>query len=147
MQSKADEQPPEAAPPMKLLDLPSALLEHTAGMLCAREYYDFSLATRECRVAAKAVERLVVRNEVVRRLALPRGRVSNVLCRKLPHMVVPASVECIGEKAFYDCTSLLSLQAPGVKKLGDLAFFDCLSLTSVRFSPKLYSVGLSLIHI
>ena len=44
-------------------------------------------------------------------------------------------VRSIGERAFYNCTSLTSVTIPNsVTSIGDSAFYDCTSLTSVNYS-------------
>ncbi|MBE6634284.1 MAG: hypothetical protein E7620_08105 [Ruminococcaceae bacterium] len=57
---------------------------------------------------------------------------------------LPEGLTYIGEKSFYGCKKLNSLQLPStVKSVGDKAFFNCSSLTSLTLSPALTSLGAS----
>lgn len=50
---------------------------------------------------------------------------------------IPDSVTNIGDSAFSDCTSLVSITIPGsVTSIGDEAFSRCTSLTSITFSAN-----------
>ena len=52
-------------------------------------------------------------------------------------LVIPDNVTSIGEKAFYNCSSLKSITIPdSVKKIGDSAFSKCSSLASVTFGEN-----------
>lgn len=53
-------------------------------------------------------------------------------CDKLTNIIIPDSVENIGERAFCDCDNLTSVTiGNGVKRIGSYAFEDCTSLTNV----------------
>ena len=57
-------------------------------------------------------------------------------------IVIPDSVEIIGNFAFYDCTSLTSITIPNsVMKIGDNAFRSCTSLTSITIPNSVTSIG------
>ena len=48
----------------------------------------------------------------------------------------------IGERAFYNCTSLTSIEIPdGVTSIGGSAFYDCTSLTSIEIPDSVTSIG------
>ena len=67
-------------------------------------------------------------------------------------IVIPASVTyasvtytvtSIGDWAFYDCSSLTSIEIPNsVTSIGEGAFYDCSSLTSVTIPNSVTSIGL-----
>ena len=51
-------------------------------------------------------------------------------------------VTSIGEKAFYECTSLTSVEIPSsVTSIGKYAFSGCTSLTSVEIPSSVTSIG------
>ena len=53
-------------------------------------------------------------------------------------------VECIGEGAFDNCSSLTSITLPsGVTSIGNYAFYECGSLTSINMSDGVTSIGTS----
>jgi len=55
---------------------------------------------------------------------------------------IPSCVTSIGDGAFYDCTSLMSVTiGNGVTNIGDGAFFDCTSLTSVTIPDSVTNIG------
>ena len=63
------------------------------------------------------------------------------------NVVIPSTyngknVTSIGEEAFYDCTSLTSIEIPNsVTSIGDGAFYRCTSLTSVTIGDSVTSIG------
>ena len=131
--------------PLALLDLPQALLESVAGLLCAREYYSFVLSTRDCHAACGSeVMQRVATNEIARRLMMPpidasqNDEVIVNMCGKCPHLVLPATVERIHNKAFKGAP-LLSIKAPGVTSIGEWAFTGS-TLASAEF-PSLSAMG------
>lgn len=63
--------------------------------------------------------------------------------RELKEVTLPESVGSIGEYAFYDCTGLRSIEAPGTVRIGNYAFFGCSDLRSVDWSSELRSIGAS----
>ena len=51
---------------------------------------------------------------------------------------IPDGVTIIGEEAFYECESLVSVTIPGsVKSIGEEAFYGCASLTEVKYGGTL----------
>ena len=55
---------------------------------------------------------------------------------------VPEGVKSIGERAFYDCTSLTSIQMPDtVTNIGDYAFADCTALASVTLPKNITQIS------
>ena len=56
--------------------------------------------------------------------------------------IIPNSVTNIGESAFYNCDSLISICVPGsVTSIGDSAFEDCSGLTSINIPGSVTSIG------
>lgn len=57
-------------------------------------------------------------------------------------VVIPDGVTSIGDKAFYECSSLTSITIPdGVISIGDEAFQWCRSLTSIAIPDSVTSIG------
>ena len=58
--------------------------------------------------------------------------------------VIPENVRSIGDNAFYDCGSLVSVTIPeGVTSIGSWAFYNCSSLSSVTIPQSVTSIGSS----
>ena len=58
------------------------------------------------------------------------------------HLVISDGVTSIGDKAFYNCSSLTSVEIPeSVTSIGDKAFYNCSSLTSVEIPASVTSIG------
>ena len=63
-------------------------------------------------------------------------------CSKITSVVIPDSVTSIGSSAFYECDSLTSVViGDSVTSIGDYAFYDCDSLTSVVIGDSVTSIG------
>ena len=57
-------------------------------------------------------------------------------------LVIPDNVNSIGDYAFCDCSSLISVTVPNsVTSIGDSAFCDCSSLTSVTVPNSVTTIG------
>ena len=60
----------------------------------------------------------------------------------IPASINGASITTIGEKAFYDCSSLTSITIPNsVTSIGNRAFWYCSSLTSITIGNRVTSIG------
>lgn len=63
-------------------------------------------------------------------------------CTSLTGVTIPEGVTSIGDRAFNDCTSLTSVTIPeGVTSIGDDAFELCVNLTSISLPKSLTSIG------
>lgn len=64
---------------------------------------------------------------------------------KLDNVHIPASVTSIGERAFYQCSGLTSidLSQTAVKSIGNDAFSQCYNLADIKFSDSINSIGTS----
>lgn len=57
---------------------------------------------------------------------------------------IPNSVETIGDRAFYNCTSLTSITIPSsVTSINNLAFYYCTSLKSITITNSITSIGVA----
>ena len=60
----------------------------------------------------------------------------------LKSVVLPSSVQKIGNSAFYECTSLSDFTMPqSITSIGESAFYDCDSLKSLKMSQSVTSIG------
>ena len=67
---------------------------------------------------------------------------TNTLIMTCKNTVIPNSVSCIGDYAFYRCPDFSSVTIPNsVKSIGDYAFYNCSSLTSVDMFSNIESIG------
>ena len=63
-------------------------------------------------------------------------------CSSLVSVTIPEGVTSIGEYAFEDCSSLASVTIPeSVTSIGDRAFWNCSSLASVTIPESVTSIG------
>ena len=60
---------------------------------------------------------------------------------QIAEVVVPASVETIGENAFKNNDQIEEVQAEGVKNIGSQAFENCSALEKVKFGKDVKSLG------
>ena len=63
-------------------------------------------------------------------------------CRGLTSLNLPAGITKIGGGAFEGCSGLTSLNLPdGITEIGDRAFYDCSGLTSLTLPAGITSIG------
>ena len=62
-------------------------------------------------------------------------------CESLKEVVFPDSIDCIGKRMFFNCKSLESITANGVRNIETGAFKNCVSLEKFPEFPILTSVG------
>ena len=61
---------------------------------------------------------------------------------KLSKVILPQTLESIGNNAFYNCTSLKTIEIPsGVTKIDEHAFFCCTSLENIKISDNINEIG------
>ena len=67
---------------------------------------------------------------------------TNTLIMGFKSTVIPNSVTSIGDYAFFDCSSLISINIPNsVKSIGSDAFKYCIGLTSITIPNSVTSIG------
>lgn len=67
---------------------------------------------------------------------------TNKLIVGCQNTIIPKSVMCIGDNAFYECSSLINIDIPdSVISIGEMAFYQCTSLTKVSFGKMLTDIG------
>ena len=64
-------------------------------------------------------------------------------CTSLSHITLPKSVKNIGARAFYNCTSLISVDLAEAICIGDEAFSGCSSIKEIIFPSGLCELGSS----
>ena len=63
-------------------------------------------------------------------------------CKSMTSINIPSSVTSIGEEAFSGCSELTSITIPrSVTSMGDFAFFGCIGLTSITIPNSLTSIS------
>ena len=63
-------------------------------------------------------------------------------CNRIKKVIIPGSIELIGESAFRGCMSLTNVTInDGVKSIGKYAFGDCKGLTSVTIRSSVTDIG------
>jgi len=61
---------------------------------------------------------------------------------EVTELIIPDRVKSIGERAFYNCTSLISITIPdSVTSIGNHAFSHCTELTSITIPDSVKSIG------
>ena len=72
---------------------------------------------------------------------------NHILCkyrysRKEKDITIPKGITAIGEKAFYDCRNIISIEIPnGVTSIGDSAFRLCMQLESIDIPNGVTNIG------
>lgn len=67
---------------------------------------------------------------------------SNELRFGCQNTIIPNSVTCIGDRAFYGCSTLNSIVIPNcVEHIGNSAFYGCTSLKSIAIPNSVYTMG------
>ena len=65
-------------------------------------------------------------------------------CSGLTSIEIPNSVTSIGDSVFYECTGLTSIEIPNsVTSIGSYAFSGCTGLTSIEIPNSITSIGIS----
>lgn len=60
----------------------------------------------------------------------------------LENIAIPSGVTSIGDRAFYNCSSVRTLTMPSsVSSIGNEAFFNCRNLTSLQLPSKFKTIG------
>ena len=63
-------------------------------------------------------------------------------CKELCSVIIPNSVEAIGDRSFEHCINLDNLVIPsGIKTIGSYAFFDCISLSNIEIGSGLITIN------
>ena len=63
-------------------------------------------------------------------------------CTSLTSIELPSTLTSVGASAFYGCTSLTSVELPSaLTSIGEWAFYECTSLTSINLPSTLTSIG------
>ena len=73
-------------------------------------------------------------------------KIDKIGCSIIPmdikKIIIPDSVTCIGDSAFWDCRELTSVTIPdSVTSIRDSAFYNCRKLTSVMIPNSVMSIG------
>ena len=71
---------------------------------------------------------------------MPEGAFKN--CTFIERIILPDSVQALGEESFYGCVSLASVALPeGLKIIGSAAFWNCSALESVFIPAGVCEIG------
>eukprot|EP00985_Skeletonema_marinoi_P019908 scaffold11593_cov129-Skeletonema_marinoi.AAC.2 len=62
-------------------------------------------------------------------------------CEDLVQVDTHDGIRKVGERAFFGCKSLRSIDLRSVVEIGEDAFYECVSLTDVQFGNKLETIG------
>lgn len=114
-----------------------------AALLKTFTYYerDGAIVFSGC---TESVEEIVIPAEID---GLPVTSISDdafgggIIHWNLEKVVLPASVETIGNCAFQDCTALREINLENVREIGDMAFYGCCSMESVHISKNTVKIG------
>ena len=108
--------------------------------------FDISTDYTSSTYSQSAFYHVTEKYSTVKKVVVPEGikKIGNRTfynCASLTSIEIPDSVISIGDYAFYKCTSLKSIEIlDSVTSIGNYAFFRCASLTSIKM-PSVTSVG------
>ena len=72
---------------------------------------------------------------------------TNKLLTGCKNTIIPSSVTSIGEKAFWDCSGLSSIEIPNsITSIGSCAFAYCNSLTSIEIPSSVTDIGVNVLE-
>ena len=99
-------------------------------------------------IGSEAFDCSNVKGEVSGKITIPTSvnviKSRAFLANPVSIVILPDSVQTIGESAFYGCTNLTSAVIPtGTTTISEYAFANCDSLESVTFQPGIRTIGAS----
>lgn len=87
------------------------------------------------------IETLIIPNEI-NGVKVKRIQISDKELPKLKTVIIQPGVEEIGERCFYNSTSLVSVSIPKtVKKISDQAFANCIQLINITIPNSVEDIG------
>ena len=87
------------------------------------------------------IETLIIPNEINEKKK-KRIQISDGELPKLKTVIIQSGVEEIGERCFYNSTSLVSVSIPKtVKKISDQAFANCIQLINITIPNSVEDIG------
>ena len=91
--------------------------------------------------SATNIESSAFTNCPIEKANIPTNAISCIQNSSLKEVTINGGKN-IGDRAFYDCSSLTGVTIPnGVTSIGDYAFYGCTSLTSVTIPDSVTSIG------
>ena len=107
--------------------------------------YDIDASTHTAKVKGienNSIKSAVIKNKVEGCDVTSIGNYAFWNCSSLTSVEIPNSVTSIGNKAFWNCSSLTSVEIPNsVTSIGNYTFQDCSSLTSAEIPNSVTSIG------
>ncbi len=110
-------------------------------------YADKSLTTADIPSGVVKIEAAFVSCEHLSSVVIPDsvqtiGDYAFRGCRNLNSINIPDGLTSIGDQAFYECVLLNNINIPdGLTSIGDQAFYDCSSLDSINIPDNVQSIG------